>query len=1234
MSANFEVLIGPAMSGKTTTLCEQVLKEAHDNPDKNYIMVIPEQSGNAYEKRLIKMSKSLFQRPGFFNIDLIGFNRLAFRVFEEVGIKSSQVLEEYEKNMLIRVASGKVSKSLSVYGNSIEKVGFISEMKTVITELISYGITSEDLDKLIEEYSAEGTGGAGTDYNPSLARKLGDIRSIYAEYMSRISDSDTGYYMNVSEGRLKLLAKLLNSDREISVTDGSIFVFDEYRGYTPDQLAVIEALSKRAKTLRFSLCMDKRVVNNGFDVKEHDLFRKSVDTLKDIQKAVGYEPKIIFKDGPASSDTNASGGTNASSSANASASALEHLRKYAFRYPVSEYIGEQDGSLEVFSVVSREDEMRVVAEMIRDEIKSGYRYEDIVIVTGDTEGFDRHAGGIFREYDIPLFCDYNRRLRKNPYTEAIIRMLDIVDNDYDYDSVFGFMKTGVWKIENKKALCSLENHILKTGIRGHKLWTKEIKPYRTGEKDKELTDEQKKLYADMNEIRADFIRLIEPLYIVSNGKNKVSEYLLAIRSIIEELDFESGIEEAGAFLEERELYSDALVMKGLYGVIDRCIAKTETLLGNEEMSIHDFSEILNSGISDISIGIIPPTIDCVHVCDLNRSRITDAKVVHFISMNDGIIPTPSRTGRIISDRERRSITKKLEELGTGKRLADSDMDRRVDDLFVIYQVLSKPTDKLTMSYFSVDEEGGQAEPSYVVGRIQRMYPKLGAEQLEPECFKGTSVSDRARYIGWVREAIDKLHKEEKDKKFADDVKNIARYESYLGENAGFDENISSGLCFDNSAEKIPEELLNNINLQLSVSKLESYSTCPYSFFLRYILGLRERPDRKVELYDIGSIIHEALEKTLREVKGQYDNKWNEVGDDSLKEIMMGHLDASWKAYEEETRLGDEENGKLDKIYQNLKELSERTIITLKEHIAAGKLLPERMEQKFSATINMKRSDGREMPVVINGMIDRLDSYEDESGYYIRVIDYKTGNKEFKLQELREGTTVQLSLYTKIINEILKKKLADKSATGSDKEAKELVPAGMYYYHVNNPVISFGSSTGSYDWEEIKLEESAAKEIKKKLKLRGITNVDPEALVGLHDKAAIREEDGKVIKDSDVVPVSVKKDGSFSATSSITDTEGFEDICDYSMIVLEEKADKLFSGDFSKSPKVYVGSGKKPCEYCNYKSVCRFNDAAGKEKHVYKDNTSLLGQIAAIKGELDTHELPEIKKANFYNSEDD
>ena len=198
--------------------------------------------------------------------------------------------------------------------------------------------------------------------------------------------------------------------------------------------------------------------------------------------------------------------------------------------------------------------------------------------------------------------------------------------------------------------------------------------------------------------------------------------------------------------------------------------------------------------------------------------------------------------------------------------------------------------------------------------------------------------------------------------------------------------------------------------------------------------------------------------------------------------------------------------------------------------------------------------------------------------------------------------------------------------------KKVIPSGMYYYHVDNPVIN-KVSDNSYNWEEVKIEETAQKEIRKMQTLRGITNADPEALVGLHDMSVIRDEDGKVIKDSIVVPVTVsKKEGTIKSGSPVTDAAGFKDICDFSTIVLEDTADRIYSGEYKKEPKVYKGR-KSPCDYCEYKAVCRFNDAAGKEKTVYKDKSNIQSQIDELMTLMKEREKPEITRARFFNSEE-
>ena len=223
MGARFEMLAGASMTGKTYSLSKQVLEEAHANPDKRYYIVVPEQSGNAYEKKLIQMNQALFGAPGFMNIDILGFNRLSYRIFEEFGIKDTNVLEEYEKNMLVRVASGRVRGDLEIYGGSVDRTGFTQEVKSLISEMIQYNVTPEELEKAAEDISKTREG---------LSAKLRDVSKIYSGFMDILDNrrtsvdlgQDMDFSMTISEERLKLLSRILKTDRPCSITDGAVFI--------------------------------------------------------------------------------------------------------------------------------------------------------------------------------------------------------------------------------------------------------------------------------------------------------------------------------------------------------------------------------------------------------------------------------------------------------------------------------------------------------------------------------------------------------------------------------------------------------------------------------------------------------------------------------------------------------------------------------------------------------------------------------------------------------------------------------------------------------------------------------------------------------------------------------------------------------------------------------------------------------------------------------------------------
>lgn len=1161
--SGFEIYAGLAGSGKTYELCERLLREAHDHPERSFVVIIPEQAANAYEKKLIEMNMRLFGRGGFMNIDILGFNRLAYRIFEELGVRDTAVLEEYEKNMLVRLAAGRVGKKLQVYASSIDRMGFISKTKSFISELIQYGITPEDLDKVTDGLSA----------NESLALKLTDVNTIYREFLSLLGSQPMG----ISEDRLKVLTAKLMEKRDCSVTDGTVFIFDEYRGYTPDQLKVISALGRRAENMIFSLCIDPEIIKEGKKVKQHELFHQSYETYRALLLALGEKPEFTF-------------------TSEEKVNALSHLRRHVLRFPPREFSGETHG-LRVISMRNTEEELRVVASDIRKKIKAGYRFKDIAVVTADTENFESFGGEVFREYGISYFADYNRALRKNPYTEAMIRMLDVVDNGYSYDSVFGLLKSGVFKDLDRREVNLLENFVISKGIRGRKLWEK-VFPQ---------------------------ISIISPIADIGYGNHTVSEYISALRQITDGVfDFKNSMDKDAEYLEEIGRLTDASVMRSLYAVFDQLLSQTDEFLGEIQMKLHDFSELIQSAADSLAISIIPPVIDAVHIADISRSRILSAKVVYLIGVNDGIIPTSGSASRLLSDKERDQVIAELGSQGEGKRLAGTSMSQSVDELFLIYQILSKPTDELVISYVQADMAGNAFEPSFIIGRVIRLFPELLVEDGNTLSTEGTPESDRIDYITEMRDALEMIHEVDDLEKFAstaegkiykDHINSIAKYERNVSLTEGTVKNkelIDGGMDFSNVAQDIPLDVMENINLKLSVSKIEKYQSCPYSFFMQYILGLSRRLESEIDSMDVGNIMHSTIEKTFKQISRENGNDWKGIEDKTLLSIMQENLDKVWA---EKKGDKDEETitGRELQVYNNLCNLSKRTILMLRRHIVAGEMLPDRFEQEFKVEYEATGPDGDKLPITLLGKIDRIDTKEEGDNLYIRIIDYKTGSQGFDPMKIREGTDIQLPLYMKYITELIK-----------SETKKNVIPAGMYFYHVDDPICKAASSKRI---GEIGEEAAQAELTEKELKMKGVSNEDPpkkdnpdeqllyaHRLLNLQDRGLVIPETGTITGESKVVPVSVDSHGEYKTTAIVADTKTIQDVCEYSKDILVKGTEDIMMGKIDKSPIKYPGffGAGHACTYCDFRTVCRFNSTSGEERRVKKPDLTIKEQLEAFR----------------------
>ena len=1188
MLSDIELYVGPAGSGKSEALSEWVLKEAHEHPDKNYILMVPDQSASGFEQRLIRKNDKLFNVPGLINVDIIGISRLSHRIFDEMDIRESEVLEEFEKNMMVRASASRVADKLEVFGGSIDKRGFISQAKSLISEFIQYDMTSEDIKMLEAELTDRGL--------EALRGKLHDIGLIYEDMRNYyLADGEQA----LAEERMKTLASVLFSNKSSKTVDGAVIAFDEFRGFTPDQFSVIRGLSGRAEKLIFSITMDTGIAKNSKEVKEHELYYQSYLTYEALKTLPGNSFSIkYFERGTDISRFKESSG-------------IQHLEKSIFRFPIQEYKGDVT-DIELWEAENPISELSVVAEDIRRSVRNGGRYRDYAIVTGDLKGLTAYASSVFADYDIPVFIDESRSLGKNPFTEGLIKLLQIIDRDFSYDTVFGFMKLGLQWDSITADMDVLENHCLKYGVRGYSMWKKPVflpESKMRGELGDEMRDDARR----SENARQQFLKLISPMTELGKGKLPVRRISDALRKMMSEdyLSYEKRIAEIAGLYESIKRFADARAMGALYDKLSEMLDSMDRLMGEEEVTVHTYEEMLASGTEDMKLGVIPPTLDAVTVADADRSRLGKVKKVYFINMNDGIIPLPRKTGRILSDRDKDCIEQIFRDKGIDKTLAPNDRMQSYMEQFFIYQTMTKPEEKLVMTYSSASREGAAIEPSYIIGRIKRIFPGLKTERKSPKLFEGTRDTDIYGFTESVRNALDMI----KSGAISEETgKTNDRLLPLIGEIEKFT-NIDSdafyidedAVLYDNSAENIPAELLGSMKFEISVSKMESYARCPYSFFLNYILKLEKRREQKLEKMDIGNTLHRALELTEKRIKSDYKNDWKGIDEEELFNISDEALDTALKEWEYIVYERETDHKRNLAIRDELKDIMHRTVDVLRFQISKGSMAPTSFEQRFSATFKAVNAKGDEVPVVINGIIDRIDIMEKDDKLFFRVIDYKTGDAKFNPEEIKGGTKLQLTVYMDIIREILTREF----------QGKNVIPAGMYYYHVSNSDIKdlAASAVKKAGGDE---EAAAVLKQRESLKLEGAANDSDFGEGREHDFLLLQDEDiidaGGKLKKSYVIPVTPageKSAETYAKNASVANTEEMISLGLYGRIRMTEITNDIFAGRIDKHPIRYKGDQRVNCDNCNYKDICRFGAHGGKVNYIQGSKGSVREKIKSM-----------------------
>ena len=1120
---------GPSGSGKSHRIYEEIMQRAAEEPGRNFLIIVPDQFTMQTQKDLVMRS----DRDGILNIDVLSFGRLSHRILEEVGTKEMPVLDDTGKSLVLQKVAADLKEQLPAMGSLLHKQGYIHEVKSAISEFMQYGISTQDMDKLITSAQKRG----------ALAMKLKDLKTLYRGFQNYIRD-----HFITTEETLDVLRRSLSKSK---ILKGSVVVFDGFTGFTPIQNRLIQELMR--------VCAETIVtvtIGVGEDPYKMDgeqkLFHLSKKTVADLEK-LAAEAEVERGE-----DLFVKGGPNRF----AKAPALHYLEQNLFRYQYEPYAGEQQ-EIHMFEALSPREEVHQTALYIRHLIREqGMTYRDIAVVIGDLEGYASYVETEFGQLEIPCFLDRTRGIVLNPMIEYIKSALQLYIKDFSYDTVFHFLRSGMADI-SREEIDELENYVIRTGARGYRtysrLFTRRTEELQGNAEGSEQAEE--KTMERLNRIRQQFMDAVEILHMGS--REKAGDYVSHLYDFLEQnqvqqklLNYQQQFEKEGDLSRARE-YAQ------IYRLVMDLLDQVYELLGEEEISRQEFADILEAGFGEITVGTIPQSVDRIVVGDMERTRLKQVKVLFFLGVNDGNIPKNASKGGIISDMDREFL------IESGTEMAPSPRQQMYIQRLYLYLNMTKPSEQLYLSYAKVNSEGKGIRPSYLIDTVRKLFPAMSVEypQNRSRLEQIEGRQEGARYLAEeLREYVEGTLPEEERQDF------YLMYRAYEADAAGRD--LLTRAAFrryrESGLSRIVARALYGQQLENSVSRLETYAACACRHFLQYGLSLQEREEFGFEASDMGTVYHAVLENFAGKL-AESNLTWWDFTEDFAAKAVKESVEAYAATYGETVLYSSARN---EYAITRMSRILTRTVLTLQKHLKQGSFQPDDYELSFRFaedldSIHVDLSEDEKMH--LQGRIDRIDVAEDAEHVYVKVIDYKSGNRKFDLAALYYGLQLQLVVYMNAAMEMESRKHPD----------KEIVPAALLYYHIDDPTIE----------TPVELtDEQINEQILAKLRMNGVVNSDP----GVVERLDRYMQDKSV-----VIPVEKKKDGSFSARSGVLSREEMQLISSYVDAKIRSIGREILDGKIAANP--YEKGNEEACTYCAYKKVCGFDGSIpGYEKRQLED----------------------------------
>lgn len=1132
-------IYGRAGSGKSTYCLNSIKNRLNDNNGNTLIYLVPEQYTFQRETMLLKD----VGEEGLLRAQVLSFKTMAQKVFDECGGRVHDRMRDVGKSMLIHKILQESEENLQYFNRISKEQGFTDIISETITEFKKYNVTPSVLREGLTKIDDE-----------ELKSKLTDLANIFEKFDISISEN-----LVDTDDELTYLANKLNN---CSLYDNAEIWIDEFTTFTPQQMEVIKGLAKKCKEVNIALCMDE--VSSGDDSEVTDIFNSLKTTELRIlnmmrDEHIGYEKPVNLNDNK-----------NNRFKYNHE---LKHLEKYFFTYPFKSY--KQDvNTIRLYKANNSYDEVENVAkEILRFVRDKGYRFRDISVVCRNIDDYEKIATVIFNEYDIPFFLDKKIDILSNPLIVLILSSIEVMIRNWSYESVFKYLKSGLVNIDSNE-IDILENYVLANGIKGFK-WTNELS---ISEEDNDEIDPIKV----MIKVREPLIKLHSRI----RGNKSVKAICTAIYEFLIELDCFNRIEEWISEFDEYGMQSKVMEYQQVSEIVIDILDQAVDVIGEDLITINEFYKILNAGFQNREIGIIPVALDQVNIGGIGRIKGRNVKVLFIVGVNDGVLPAANKDEGILSDRDRDLLKE------NGIELSSSTRAKVFEEQYMVYTALTLASDYLMISYPMADFEGKSLRASIVIPRLKRIFPELIEES---DLFNLKEKSDKyskvTAPIPTFNELILALRRNYENEDVEDYWKDVYCWYKDKEEFYNKSGNILEGLKYSNDGEVVAREKLKKLysikdgRLLFSVSRLENYAECPFSYFIKYGLKARDRKVYEFSAPDLGSFMHEILDEFTNKVKRERIS-WSELNSERCRNIVSDLIEK--KLIEDGNSILN--SSKKYKYFTNrFKRVIAKSVSVLAEQMRKGQFEIFSNEFQFGnlrdgAPIKLELPSGEE--VYLTGRIDRIDSLDLHGNTYIRVIDYKSGSKKFDLNELYYGLQIQLLVY---LDAILK--------NSEYILHTQAMPGAILYFKIDDPIIK---SKSELQDEEIR------KQVLDKLKMNGLL---------LKDAELVKAMDNDMETYSLVIPATFKKDGDFSSNSSVITEEQFNILREYVNFKMIELCEDMLSGKIRIEP--CKNQRTSYCDYCDYSAICQFDTSIKDNKYklvLKKDDKEIWNDmIEKVKG---------------------